>query len=159
SGSEGRAYLVRVGATSLEGDEALAAARSLAASDPTARVVLHGGSRPEAPVHERVGWCPGAPPAEADVPAWDGVADPREPGAGSVLVETLRWISAGIPVAVADFPGYDDLPRETPIRVPAAEGGGVAARALRDRAPGDATARAAMDRVAANHTHAAEARA
>jgi hypothetical protein len=108
---------VRVGTLPLERREALALAHGLVEADPDLRIVLLGaGGRSEAEGQPRVFGLE-APPDEGPLTDLDAVVDLREPTLGTMLNEVLRWLSAGVPVAVGDFPDFGFLPDGTVERV------------------------------------------
>ncbi|MBK7977980.1 MAG: hypothetical protein IPK07_33595 [Deltaproteobacteria bacterium] len=151
------AYLVRVGSTPFEAGEARAAAIELRRLDPGASIVLQGGE-PQAfeDAGAGIGWMSGAPPDEGPLPAWDGVLDPREPVSGAAHAEVLRWLSAGVPLAVVEFPPFDEIPSDALARVRACDGGAALARAITDPARRAALASAGPVHARRHATRAVE---
>lgn len=154
--ADARVYLVRVGASPCERDEALATAAALRRTDPAAAIVLQGGESVASTDDPRMGWITGSPPDEGDLPAWDGVIDLRDPILGRGAIEVLRWLSAGVPVVVADFPAFDDVPVDALARVPTLGGADAAARTLADPARRASLAERGREHVRTHATHAAE---
>lgn len=151
-----RAYLVRVGGSALERDEAAAAAAALRRADPGAAHVLQGAEGVGVGDDPQVGWLAGSPPDEGDLPDWDGVVDLRDPILGRTAIEVPRWLSAGIPVAVADFAAFGDIPLDALARVPTLGGGEAAAQVLANPALRESLRQRGRAYARQHATHAAE---
>ncbi len=154
--SDARVYLVRVGASALEREEAAATAAALRRTDPLAAIVLQGAEGVECTNDPRLAWIAGSPPDEGDLPAWDGVVDLRDPILGRGAIEMLRWLSAGVPVVVADFPAFEDVSADALARAPTLGGGDTAARTLADPTRRVSLAERGREHARTHATHAAE---